>query len=98
MALPSSFLAALAGDAPALDMWLEIEGLPFGYGLVAHSPSTDNWANQRTGRYVRQAIRACLRAIPGGIEAEARPLEGDSSVGQMVVELLDDGIGLSNTS
>jgi hypothetical protein len=35
MTISAAFLAELARPGPALDLWIEIEGLPYGFGLTA---------------------------------------------------------------
>lgn len=88
MSLPASFLTELALDGPRFESWVEIEGLPYGFGLSS-SPDT-------SGRYVELRRRGILPQLLGpidGLSQEARPFEADSSIGQMTARLLLDGDG-----
>src|SRR5512138_3102215 len=74
-----------------LDLWAEIEGFPYAFGLNERAAS---WFSGRGDSSARLGIKGVLAQIPAGVEAEARPLEGTSSVGSYTLDLVDDGSGL----
>lgn len=64
--------------------WLEIEGIPYAFGF---SPKPYAYFDDRIDRYKRLGIKGVLTKLPSGVDQEARPLEGDSSIGQLSVQL-----------
>ncbi len=90
MALPSAFLTALALDRVAGDVWVELEGLPWAYGLAGRDAA---WFSGRAAAEARAGTAGVLLGLPRGAEQEARPLEADSSVGQLTVQLQLDAAG-----
>src|SRR6266568_8388868 len=90
MSLPPAYAAALASPNAVLDLWLEIEGFPVAFGMNDRAGS---WFGARDPRYRRTAIRGSLLAVPAGIAQEARPLEGESSIGSYSLSLLDNEEG-----
>lgn len=86
--LPAAFSAALALDHVTPDDWIEIEGLPWAFGLVDRSGS---WFSARSADQQRLGVAGVLLALPRGAEQEVRPLDAESSVGQFQFQLqLDD--------
>lgn len=87
MTLNATYQAKIDGASPQLDFWLEIEGLPLAYG---------SWYSDATffaGRAVafrRKGIRDVLAELPSPIAQEVRPLDGNASIGQLTVKLIDD--------
>ena len=88
--LPAAFAAALALDHVNLDDWIEIEGLPWAYGLVDRAAG---WFSARTATQQRLGVAGVLLGLPRGAEQESRPLEAESSIGQFQVQLQLDEAG-----
>jgi hypothetical protein len=86
-----AFLTEIARDAPALDLWLELEGIPHAFGLTARSSS---WFSARYYEHRRKSTLDLLLAPPSGITQEVRPFEATSSIGQMTASLLHDDAGI----
>jgi hypothetical protein len=89
--LPAAFSAALARDHVSLDTWVEIEGLPWAFGLLDRAAS---WFSARPAAQQRLGVAGLLVDLPRGAEQEARPLDAESSVGQMTVQLQLDDAGI----
>lgn len=71
-----------------IDLWAEIEGIPYGFGLSSRPGS---WFAARADVASRRLkIHGVLAELPAGIEAEARPLEGTSSVGEYSLKMVAD--------
>ncbi len=86
--LPAAFAAALALDHVAPEDWIEVEGLPWAYGLVDRAAG---WFAARSANQQRLGVAGVLLALPRGAEQELRPLDAESSVGQFQFQLqLDD--------
>lgn len=90
MTLPASFVSALAHDDIPVDLWLEIEGLPNAFGLTWRPGS---FFAGRTWDTRPDSILGLMVTVPGGAEQEVRPLDGDSSVGRISVQIADDENG-----
>ncbi len=88
--LPAAFAAALALDHVTLDDWIEIEGLPWAYGLVDRAAG---WFSARAATQQRLGVAGVLLGLPRGAEQEARPLDAESSIGQFQVQLQMDAAG-----
>lgn len=88
--LPAAFAAALALDHVTPDDWIEIEGLPWAYGLVDRSAG---WFSARAATQQRLGVVGVLLGLPRGAEQSARPLDAESSVGQFQVQLQVDEAG-----
>ncbi len=88
MTIPAAFKSALSLDHVAPEDWIEVEGLPWAYGLVDRAAG---WFAARSADQQRLGVAGVLLALPRGAEQESRPLDGDSSVGQFQALLqLDD--------
>jgi hypothetical protein len=95
MALSAAYAAALARDRPSLadgNLWLELEGLPYGLGLNAAAAS---WFAARSAQWQREGILAVVseQDLPSSVEQEAKVREGDASVGSLTVKLTLDDLG-----
>lgn len=90
MALPAAFSAALAQPRVAGDVWFEVEGLPWAYGLTSRSAS---WFSGRVATQQRLGVAGALLGLPRGAEQEARPLDADSSIGEVSFQLQLDAAG-----
>lgn len=90
MAISPTFLAEVQKSGPRLDLWIEIEGIPYAFGLRARDAS---WFAARHVELRRDAILAALIDIPAGVEQELRPYEAESSIGQLTASLLDESTG-----
>jgi hypothetical protein len=90
MALPAVFTAALAQPGITPDLWVEIEGIPWAFGLTARAGS---FFSGRPAAERREGVLGTLLGPPAGVEQEARPLDGDSSIGSMSVSLVLDPDG-----
>jgi len=88
--LPASAAIALARAEVRPLFWLEVEGMPYAYGTFAADAS---FFAARPAAERRRGILPLLMAIPAGVEQEARPLDGTSSIGQLTAEVLDDDDG-----
>lgn len=91
MTLPAAWTTALALPGVSVDLWLELEGAPWAFGLTARAAS---WYAGRTATEQRLGVKGLLSEIPRGVEQRARPLDGDSSIGELVARIVDDGGGL----
>jgi hypothetical protein len=90
MAISSIFLAEVQKAGPRLDLWIEIEGIPYAFGLRARDAS---WYAAREVELRRDGILAALIDIPAGVEQELRPYDAESSIGQLTASLLDESTG-----
>src|SRR5574337_1773870 len=91
MALSANYRDALIAAVPKLtNLWLELEGSPYGFGLQAAAAS---WFAARTAQYQREGILGVFLELPSGIEQEAKPREGDASVGSLTVKLQEEDTG-----
>jgi hypothetical protein len=90
MALPAAFLAELAKPGMTADLWLEIEGLPYAFGLTARAAA---FFAGRPAAERREGVLGTMLGIPAGVQQEARPLEGDSSIGAMSASVVFDPDG-----
>jgi hypothetical protein len=90
MALPVAFTTALAQPGLAADLWVEIEGLPWAFGLT---PRAGSFFAGRTAAERREGVLGVLLGPPAGVDQEARPLDGDSSIGSMSVSFVFDPDG-----
>ena len=87
MPLPAAFTTELAKDLVLPRFYLEIEGLPFAYGNFGE---TSGWYLTRTETEQRDGVRDVMLGVPQGVEQEARPLDGDTSIGQMTLRFVAD--------
>jgi hypothetical protein len=72
------------------EVWVEVEGLPWAFGLNDRAAA---FFSGRSERFRREGVKGLLTAIPQGVAQEVRPLEGDGSIGSASVEILDDDSG-----
>lgn len=86
-----AFLSELALPGPKLDLWVEIEGLPYGFGLTARASS---WFAARHYEFRRDGILGLLLDLPAGVEQEVEPFEAHSSIGQLTASVIDDPNGV----
>jgi hypothetical protein len=90
VALPAPFTAALALPGVSVETWVEVEGLPWAFGMRSRDAS---FFGGRAAAQRRLGVAPVLLTVPRGAEQEARPLEAESSVGQITVALQLDAAG-----
>jgi len=89
--VPTAFTTALAQAAIRPDLWLEVEGLPWAFGHVTRDAT---FFSARTAtESKRLGVLALMEGVPAGVEQEARPIDGDGSVGRLTLRLVDDSAG-----
>lgn len=89
-AIPAAFLTSLAQPGISADLWLEIEGIPYAFGMTER---TGSWFAARDTDEERLGVKPVLIAQPAGIDQEVRPLDGTSTVGAYDATLLFDAAG-----
>jgi hypothetical protein len=72
------------------EVWVEVEGLPWAFGLNDRAAS---WFAGRAVALRRLGVKGLFTGIPRGVTQEVRPLDGDGSIGSSSVEFLDDDSG-----
>jgi hypothetical protein len=87
VALPGAFLTALARPGVTVDLWVEIEGVALAFGLTQRAGS---WFSGRGAGEQRSELRGSMVTVPGGVDQEAQPLEGTSTVGQFTASIIMD--------
>ncbi len=94
--LPANFLAAIASRDFKLMRWLEVEGIPYGYGTWDHKSVTEQSSQAGAFFAARDAaeqllgIRSALTKVPPIQGQELDTLEGaPSHAGQIDVHILD---------
>lgn len=87
MTIPAAYTTALAQAGVSVDLWIEIEGLPYGYGWTARTAS---FFSGRASNWTRLGIRSTLVGVPAGVEQELSILDATSSIGQLTALILDD--------
>lgn len=92
MTIPAAWTTALAQPGINPDLWLEIEGIPWAFGMTARAASWFAGRSQPIER--RLGVLGLMPDIPRGVSQEARPLDGDSSIGEMTLSIMDDANGV----
>lgn len=87
MAATAGYTTSLGQPGVSVELWLEIEGLPYGYGFTEKA---ETFFSGRGSNWGREGIRGVLAGVPSGVEQELRILDADSSIGQLELILLDD--------
>jgi hypothetical protein len=89
--LPAGLAAEFERRHSRLDVWLEVEGIPYAFGLT---PRAAAWFAARHVEHRRESTLGLLASLPDGIEQEVRPFDAECSIGQLTAMLLDDGAGV----
>jgi len=90
MTIPAAFLTSIAQPGVAVDLWVEIEGIPWAFGLTERAAS---WFAARDTDEERLGVKPVLLGPPSGVDQEARPLDGTSTVGAYEATLVFDAAG-----
>ena len=91
MTIPAAWTTALGNRGNVVDLWLEIEGVPWAFGMTTRAAS---WFAARPTVEERLGVKALMPEVPRGVQQQARPLDGESSIGEMSVKIMDDGAGV----
>lgn len=102
MSVPANFKSAIESKRLSVRRWLEIEGIPYGYGTFSQSSSFFS-ARAAVDRFL--GVKAQLRNIPQNLDQQVDTLDGGSlTTGQVDFHIVDnDGqptlwTALGNTS
>lgn len=90
MPLPAVALTALTERRITADLWLEIEGIGWAFGIVTRAAS---WFAGRAAAERRLGIAGVMLEVPAIADVEVRPLDGEATVGSMSTTLLWDNAG-----
>ncbi len=88
MALPAAFTTALAKPQKVVDLWLEIEGLPYGIGMTPRASSF--FATRSTVNERRAGVLGGLVDVPNGVAQQVRQYDGDSSIASLSLDVMNE--------
>jgi hypothetical protein len=87
VSLPANFRTAIQSRDFSVFRWIEIEGMPYGYGTAAQAAG---WFSGRAAGDQLLGIVAALKELPNNLDAQLDVLDGiASSVAQVEVAIVD---------